>query len=329
MNKFKTILTAGLAAALLTLSCAPAEDEDVDDNNSSNNGGSSGSNSGSGGETYNLIEQEDEFFSYFVPYEYDYCEEGGVLKTVKDSSERTQYYSIDNKVMTWGDEYDYMYGDTLIFKGSSNELKGTWTRTRNKDASCHYEAGGYEPGMVCKYDYDITKAVFTDSKVTITRDECITDRYIEEDRGNGWQDRVVNCSTVEIYKGSDKVTLKITKTTNEMSYNGKPPCKLTDPTKAQKQTACKNAWDEYKDNDEYGYQYGYYTNLEALEEPYYECLVDMLPEDLLDDGDYPPPYDICDYYPDYCEEGKIAAKSVAKAKAAKIANFKPLLKKKK
>ncbi len=340
MNKFKIILVASIAAAL-TLSCSILNDESKDDSSSSNNSGkksssskdgpsggdssdsNNGNNSGSGGatETYTLTEQDEERFSYFVPYEYSRCEESG-LETTKDSIEMSLEYSIDNNIMTWGDESN-MWGeliDTLIFKGSSNELKGTWTRTRNKATSCYLEEYGYEPGMVCKRNYDITKVVFTDSKITFTRDECLTDTRIELDYGNGWKDKVVNCNTIEITKGSDKITKKITKTGEETSYKGQS-CKFSEPTKAQKQTACKKAVNEYPGEDEYGYPnygYAYYDLLDKLYESYYDCLADILPEDFLEN-------DYCDYNPDdsdcWGEEGSLKAK-------AKTSKIKPLLKKK-
>jgi len=327
----KIILTAAIAAAL-TLSCAPAEDEKEETNG---NGGSGGNNSGgnsSGGttETYTLTySDDDEYFTYLMPLEWDYCEEGGVLKTEKDSYERDQYYSIDNKVMTWGDEFDIQYGgDTLLFKGSSNEIKGTWTRKKgSKATSCRYDEDNYyDPGMYCKYGYDITKAVFTDSKVTITREECPTDYEVDvEDYENGWKSKVVNCNTIEISKGSDKITIKRTKTSEEVSYKGKS-CKWSEPTKAQKQSACKKAWNEYQDEDEY------YSILRELNYAYNECLNNTLPEEFTGGDDY----DFCDIYPELCEgegslQGKIAAKAAAKAKieAKTKAKFKPLLKKKK
>jgi len=355
MNKFKTILTASLAAALLTLSCAPpADDEgDIDGDGGSSSGGGGGKGNSTTG-TYTLIDQDDEYFSYLEPYES--CEAGGTLS--ESSYGISIDYSINNKIMTWGDEYDIEYGDTLIFKGSSNELiGGTWTRTKNKTASCNrtrkycidgewdddyenytcYEYDNYI-SLGCKENYDITKAVFTDSKVTITRDICESEQLDGQawPMGNeGWKVKATNCNNLEVSKGKEKVTIKNNGNNTEVSSGGKT-CKISEPTTTQKRAACKRSWDEYQDTD-------YYEDLlDELNESFYDCLREKMPEGFwVDNGDY----DYCDIYPDdpECDDswwgegslGKIAAKSVAKDKAkikAKVKTknkFMQLLKKKK
>jgi len=351
MNKFKFILMASIAA-ILTLSCSFLDDDSKDNSSNSsgnksssskdrpNGGDSSDSNNGSnssGGttETYTLEKHEDLiYFRYKGGVSYESCEAGGDL--VEYPYERLVFYSIDNNILNWTWTFSYdddlIVGDTLNFKGTSNNLTGTWTRTKNKNASCELNDEFDFPFIDCKEGYDITKAVFTNDKVTITRDECRTDDAVNGAVDyRGWKTKVVNCNTIEYSKGSNKVTKKFTKNGEEMSYNGSEPCKQ--PDKPTKQAACAAAYAKYVaeggDVDEWD-SYYYYQN---IGDPYYSCLENTLPDDWwgYDEGGY------CDYNPDDLDcwgEGslrKIAAKPAAKAlKAkAKTTKFKPLLKKKK
>ena len=330
MNKLKFILTVSIAAAL-TLSCQLPKDENEDDgdnngevkDSSSSKKGSSSSGGGTTGggttETYTLFDNggEGEYFSYLIPDYYESCEEG-VYKN--EPWGKNQYYSIDNKTMTWGDEWDIENGYSLLFQGTSNNLIGTWTRKRDKNASC--EMSEYEDYMYCKQDYDIIKAVFTATTVAITREECPTDRVIDGmPYVNDWNLKVVNCNTVEISDGSKD---KITRTTNaggeKITYKGKS-CEWKAPTKTQKQTFCRKAMEE--DDASLSYMIE-----REIMWPYYICQQGILPEEFYagycwnEDLNY---YVYCDY------EGKISAKpAISAAKAAKPAPVKfPLLKKKK
>jgi len=336
MNKLKFILAASIAATL-TLSCTDGGGDDGGGSSSSGGGDEPGGSSSGGNEpsgtteTYSLLDVDSDYFTYREVTKEEYCAYGGVLETENYPNENTVNYSIDNKILTW---QNYWYDDTLQFKGTSNELIGPWTRTKDKNASCglvddYYEycADGYwdddyEDYICIEYDtesysyysckegYDITKAVFTDATVAITRNYCPTDYEIDgDDYGNGWRSRVVDCNTMEIYKGSDKITLKETRTSEETSYRGKS-CKRSEPSEAQKKAACRKAWNEYEDVD------SYWEILREQDYVYYECLDGLnLPPELLGEGD--------DYY------GKVAAKPAAKAKAKAKAKFTTLLKKKK
>jgi len=315
MNKLKFILTASIAA-VLALSCSDGGDE-----------GSSGGSTPIT-ESFTLKNVTADQFTYEEVDVYDSCEEGGVLETRKDSWENTVNYSIKNNIMTWSNR---RAEDTINFKGTSSELIGTWTRTKDKNASCgprteiYCTDGGHwdyeidewvceryeeETWNECKEDYDITKAVFTQTTVKITRDYCYTDRMTEGEpwwRGdNGWKTRPVNCNAYEVYKGSEIVTIKEDRNSAEASSKGKK-CK-SEASKKQKENACKEAWDKYHLTENYWDDY--YWGI--LYKDFYDCLANSMPKGFWVDKDE-------DSY------GKAAGKPLAKAKAK--ANFTPLLKK--
>jgi len=340
MNKLKFILAASIAATL-TLSCSDGGGDDGGGSSSSGGGDEPGGSS-SGGTTYKLTDNNGEYFTYLYSYEGELCN-AGRFSTSEEEVERTQTYSISNKTMIWGDENDAYWGDTIKFQGTSNNLTGIWTRTRSS-CDLNNDPYGGDDNPYCKTNYDITKAVFTDTTVAITRDECPTDIYVNgQEMGYGWTLRVVNCNKIEISKGSGSNKMTITEnrtaTSAEMSYGGRS-CKW-EGTKAKKQTACRRAWEEWGDDD-----YVWIMNKD-----YSDCWEDIVPEYF---------YGYCDYYPedcdeDYCEDasywceqgyeedceyyyenceydfwaaGKIAAKPVAKAKAKAKSKITPLLKKK-
>jgi len=343
MNKLKIIITA-IAVALILSSCSTGGGSSGDDKSSSggwgrssssggkdssssdggdssSSGGGSPSSSGSvnGSETYSYtLDDDGEYFTLFIPQESPYCEEGD-LKTVKDTSEIEHYYSIEDNILTLT-----VWGDTVLFSGSGDELVGTWTRTKG---SCEEPDEDYS--YYCKDNYDITKAVFTDSKVTITREECPTDYYVNGyvNEDNGYTTKVVNCSTLEYSNGSEKITKTLSKTGEKISYKNKVVCEYA-TTQTQQKAACEAAWDENEDDD---YEY-------ILQKTYSDCQNEKLPKDYTG---YEEPDDDCyDEDGDYiCDEeeslGKIAAKKPAakaiktKAKTLKTKTiFKPLLKKK-
>jgi len=247
-------------------------------------------------ETYDLMDMDEEQFTYKEVYTEDRCRQGGTLVTESEEYFNTINYSIANKIMTCFMGYEDT--DTLRFKGTSNALIGTWTRTKNKATSCGYEYEWYS----CKEGYDITKAVFTQTTVAITRDECPTDREEEWTDEYGWKSRIIDCNKMEISKGSDKITVIETRTSSEVSYKGKT-CKYDELsfTPAQKQAACREAWSDYQ-NEVYWEDHYY----DILEKDWELCLRDVLPEELFR-------YDDDDYYESSL--GKVAAKPVAKAKS--------------
>jgi len=338
MNKLKFFLSASIAAAL-TISCS---DEGGDDP------GSPSIES----ETYELVSKTSDQFTYAEVDSRERCTDGGKLEQRTETYNNTVNYSISNNIMTWENRWRE---DTLNFKGTSNNLIGTWTRTKNKDASCRKETETWcrresddcletyeyclewddyyeecldsysycseyrceeyieETYLSCKEGWDITKAVFTENTVGITREECETDEMTDGDiwrQGDGsWKMRPINCNSYEIYKGTDKVTVREGGNNNvEVSASNGKSCKMSEPSKAQKEAACKEAWDKYHQTEEYWNDY--YGDF--LWKGFYDCLKNDMPKGFWTDDE---------------EEG--AAKPLAKAKAKATAKFKPLLKKKK
>jgi len=285
---------------------------------SSNGSSGSGANSGGGGlvtEVYTLESKTTNQFTFTVVDMEDQCKEGGILETETYEESNTINYSIDHNTMTFKISE---YSDTLLFKGTSNELLGTWTRTKNKTASCQLRTETYctmevcdEEGCVCtryenesryscKAGYDITQAVFTPTTVAITRDECGTDTEVDGSIGEaGYTIKIIDCNTIELSKGSNKITIRESRNSAEVSYNGQS-CKVEERnfTKIQKQAACTTAWNEHQ-NEPYWEDY-YYDIL--LGNDFEDCLKRILPAEFWHDDDED-------------NLGKVAAKSVAKAKS--------------
>jgi len=375
MNRI--IITAAIAAALAFSSCSTDDGEPVKKKSSSSRGGSSsssggnssigdgdssssidgnssssssrgdGSNSSGTSKTYSLADYDDEYFTYLEEEKLDYCDEGGILKFQIETNDNTVYYSIEDNILTWESDYSLFDGDTIQFNGSSAELRGTWTRTKDKEASCELQEGDdlfswYE----CKSNYDITRAVFTSSTVTITRDVCETDGAVTDSEIYGWKIKVVDCNTVEYSKGSNKITEKTTETSEEVKYNNQT-CKLSF-AETDKRAACQDAWGKYQEEEEEEedididvLDYYYKDAMELTQVAYDNCLKSKLPKEFLEDFNISDGYDDCEDDPDYCEDidavGKLAAKPAVKAKVkAKIkakaktkTKFTPLWKKKK
>jgi len=344
MHKLKIVLTASIAA-VLTLSCSNTDilngessNSNGGGNESSSSGDQSGGNNGGGNKSsssggksnssnsdggdgsgsfiitkvYNLLDKTDKQFTYLIESVYDHCTDGGVFKSEEDNWPHTINYSINNKTMTWQNEWSHSDDDTLNFKGTSNELIGTWIRTKNRDASCEVNGSWRD----CKDDWQTTKVVLTETKVEITLDICYTDKEMVDggDEGYGWKWRVVDCNTAELYKGTDIITMKITiNDINEItySYKGESCSDVFEPSISRKQAACREAWDKHQ-NDEYWNDYYW----DFLRKDFNDCMVHLVPPELIAGDDE---YDGDSY-------GKVAAKPLAKAKAKTI--FPPLLKKK-
>jgi len=323
MNHLKFLLAASIAA-LLTLSCSneegnedPSSSSGAEISSSSNNsnpsdpnpngnsstgisssssnaGSSSSSSSGSSSsinqsnnsdgsysytKDYALVSKTNNEFTYTIVYKDEYCKDGGILEIRDDPWDNTINYSIADKIMTWQEDGDT---DTLNFKGTSNELIGTWTRTRDKAASCLYDS--YYEDYYCKSHYDITKAIFTESTVSITRSICFTDKLDGDEIQSGWRWRTIDCNTAEIYKGSDKISFKITIINEDdysytYSYKGES-CEYN-PSKLKKEAACKETWDTYHVIDEYNWRNNYY---DILEKEFNDCMNSKMPPELTDDS---------------------------------------------
>jgi len=338
MNKFKFILSASIAA-VLTLSCSNNDVDDPPPNGkiSSSSRGVSGSSSSdadnnrssssssnissssqktssssnenpsegySETETYN-VEYDENNFKYTEVIKQDYCGEGGILETDDNSYENYINYSIEDSIMVW-EQPDY---STLDFKGTLDDIMGTWTRTIDKATSCDYDEE-YDYYYYCNDGWNITKAVFTNETVSITRNICLTkDQYHYNGEewwaASDWTIKVVDCNTLEISDGSNKLTHKITKTGEEYSYKGST-CKYNEPSKTKKEAACKEAWNSDEDYED------------ILRKDYYSCLKGLLPE-VWGEGEG-------EGEGEGNDDDDIVAKAKAKAKTKTI--FKPLLKKK-
>jgi len=234
MNNLKFLLTASIAT-LLTLSCS---NEEGNENPSSNSDGSFLYT-----KDYDLVSKTSDQFTYKVVSKYERCSDGGVLE-IEDPWDETINYSINNNVLTWQIKG---IADTLNFNGASNELIGAWTRTRDNAHCINYD-------YYCNAGYDMIKTVFTETTISITQNICTMDKMTIGPK-NGWNSRIVDCNTAEMYKGSDIVTLKIIIDDYEngyytytYTYKGES-CKY-DTSKPKMEAACKKAWDTYHKTDE-------------------------------------------------------------------------------
>jgi hypothetical protein len=246
---------------VFTLSCSDGND------------GGGGSSSGETfTESFAIKEITDDSFTY-VEYEDWECMSDGKLE--KDEKTRDATYSINNGVLTlkwskWSDtEYD--------FNGKSSELIGTWTRNKDKKAHCQKDEDGY---IECDYGYDVTKAVFTQNSVSITRDFCWTD---EVNNGHvnsrGWTEKVIDCSTAELRKGNEVVKYNIKGSGNSekwtLTYKGKScEASWSEPSKSSMEEACEEAVKMAE--EEGGSHWNYYEEIlyGASEMNFIKCLKD-------------------------------------------------------
>jgi hypothetical protein len=227
---------------------------------STNNNGYSFSDT----DVYVLVNYDGDSFTYATD-EYG-CANGGILK--KSSYNNTMYYSINysinNNILALI-KYNGITRDTIDFKGTSNNIIGTWTRTKNKD---------------CKDDWGITKLVFTQDTVAITY--CYTDMHWNgEEHKNSeypnsvWKYNIIDCDTYELLKGTEKVRIKRKRKSDnyiEATYNGKT-CTYSNLNYSvpQRVKACSDAWREVQIQG--GYLADYYSDflLKDMREYWREC----------------------------------------------------------
>jgi len=256
MNKLKFIILASIAA-ILTISCS----DDKDDEPSSNNVVIDNTST----ESYPLLENENGYFTYLATDKDEYCEEGQ-LKYEDYPSYITVNYSIANDTLVW-EAFGY-YADTLNFSGPSDSLLGTWTRTRSKN-SCNDDWGPY----FCKEDYDITKLVFTDDSIKITREYCPTDEFIEGQIFSKGLLHIVDCNTFELSRSSDKITVKKLGP-DELTYSYNNKSCSNSYSLDKKKAVCKQAYEES----------GYYEGI--LKQEFSECMQENMPAWFIDSDDY-------------------------------------------
>jgi len=263
----------------ITKDCGVDEIPTVNPSSSSNGGSNPGTP-----DTYTLVSYNSNSFTYNG--ERYRCTDinGGTLTGDNETMGYSLYYSNGNYILVLGEK-----GDTIHFKGTSSNLMGTWTRTKDKNASCKLytwtscidydrdkcECREYKEysSFDCKYHYDYTKLVFTQNTVAITRDYCRTDTMINEEvRDNGWKYKIINCDTYEMSKGAEKVTIISKEGTNwetwEGTYNGKT-CKFSTPSVSQRAKACSDAWKAGNSGSKL--EDAYY---DILVKDMYKCLVD-------------------------------------------------------
>jgi hypothetical protein len=265
-------------------SCPTGYDTGSLPSSSSGGKGNSSSSNGSGNpetpSTYTLVSYNSNSFTYiYTDGEYS-CTNGGTLK--EETHDRTINYSLNysanNNILVWGEQWS---GDTLHFNGTSNNLIGTWTRTKDKNASCT----DYD----CKEGWGITKLVFTQNTVTITGgfaggNNCPTDEMTDgKINYNGWKDKIISCDTYEMSKGTEKVTMKyVNRHSTEVTYNGKT---CTNKGFSQRTKACRDAWNQIlaqggtaHQSELEDYYYGF------LKKDFEECVANNnFPEGVLDD----------------------------------------------
>jgi len=280
MTNLKFLLAASIAAAL-ALSCTDNSDSENEDEGKIQTSSMEGIQVT---EVYTLEKEDENYFDLSEERPNYTCKEGGILEENLETYAKMIYYSISNNTMIWQQFLWHLTEfDTLNFKGTSNDLTGTWTRTKNKAASCEYNYL-YEQ-YICKEDWDIIKAVFTDNTASITRETCPTDEVNSGEDDDGWKVRIIDCFTYEIYKGKDKITMMITVNDNvtemnlEANYKGKS-CKMSvsNPSKARMETLCKEAWDYYEDEDYYSTLL--YNEIYGGLNSYQNCLRNIMQKDL-------------------------------------------------
>jgi hypothetical protein len=283
MNKTKSILRLAISIAIVfTFSCSSGSDGGGNNSDDINRNGSRKIT-----EVYALKDITDKSFTFIyidtIPGS-DYCGVSGILKRKAEVYDVTMDYIINNKTLVW----QYGYDDGLQFRGTSDNLVGTWTRGINK-------YGDFE---------NVTKAEFIGNELKVTYDYCAPDRIFfryGEDRGNGWKIRNVNCETYEIYKGNEAITVKETSSRDVIStlvitYKGKT---CGHPI-SYYENACSEAWKGFlKVTDIAGIsadlleelfeifleQYSYFSK-EQDEQEFAECLVNTIPYTEVPRGDY-------------------------------------------
>jgi len=125
---------------------------------SSGSGSGNGNSGNSGGniscenantKNYTLVSKTANQFTYAEREPYYNCTEGGVLE--QSNNPITIVYSISNNTLIWSPEWSMFDDDSLHFKGTSNNLTGTWTRTAlDENSACGDRTYKY----CSEYDYE-------------------------------------------------------------------------------------------------------------------------------------------------------------------------------
>jgi hypothetical protein len=253
--RFLAFTASLLLAIAFTFSCSKDEESDEP------TGG------GEGGITV-VVEfpytKTDNAFTYTTTNEHHVCKEGGTLEKESENETSTISYSIDGNTLFLDIDGN---GKTISFSGNSTDLVGTWTRTRNE---CEPSPLRPDKEKYCVDNNSLVKAEFTTNTFEFTYDYCPTEQsvsgFVNE---NGVKSTVIDCNTLELSKGTDKMTLKFNaKGHFEFTYNGKTCSQSTYYTETKAEQACKKAWDEHGGENPWRQDYYY----DYLDEEMNNCL---------------------------------------------------------
>jgi hypothetical protein len=223
------------------------------------------------GDNYITVEETDEWYN---------CTETG-LKPESYNYSRDINYSIENNVLTIE-----TYDNDIKFNGNSNTIIGTWTRSINKQVSCHdYYYNGEYDGYGCDEYYDVVKAVVTESELAITREICHTDGIKNGEEHRGWKATILDCNNYEVSKGKDKIKVYEDKSSFKITYNGKT-CQMKESSRSERESACQKAIAKCSSSSSYYCLEDYYYDF--LEEDFKKCFIENeFPAEIFgrDDGD--------------------------------------------
>jgi hypothetical protein len=244
-NTAKIALAATFGFALaFTLSCSGSDDPD------------NGSNGGGEGLTlaYGIENVTDSSFT-IIEKSYE-CRASATLNEEIRKEEIS--YSI-NKTLSLGG---------IEFSGNSASLAGVWTREAYS-VSCGIDE--YD----CEYYNRFSKAVFTQNSVAYTR--ClgrIGERDIKEDGAIVGKEKIIDCGTLEITRGTETGRVKYSGTEFALTYNGKTCKAPRQYSESKMREVCSEAYNKAvaEGNDDYHVIEGYYS--EILNKDIFKCIRD-------------------------------------------------------
>jgi|GEM_PF-5265140 len=245
----------------------------------------SSSSSGPRTQHYTVTDITSDYIRISIPDEWGECKSDG-FKT--ESWTRTINYSIDNGVMS----ANFGYGDkTIDFNGNSNDVKGTWTRNKNKSESCGdiYGYGSY----YCIEGFDIVKLDISQTQIAVTQDICLTDEMEDGRVRDGWTYRISDCNSYTISKGSHTIKVYEDYKNNieswTFTYNGKT-CSGKSSSLNERRAACNSAIATCaSSSDSYCIEDAFYDIIENYAD-FDSCMQRNMPEEFVKsfygDGDY-------------------------------------------
>jgi hypothetical protein len=257
--------------------------------------------------TYNAsldisIDKKNDLFVGTKEEEYnERCDSTGNLKTTQETDIDTSYYQIKNgELLTW-DNNDCF---ASIFKGSSQELKGTWSASIG-DIQQKIPDDNFVFDEDCKTDkpdtLKFTMTVnFSESKLTYnaTRETCWAEEEVEDemrDIESEYSDflavKAIGCNQIEytLKNGKKFIETKVlsSKTEGRISkttYNNKECTLNLPPFTALTDKICSEAYQAWTQDEESSGEFSYYQYLpengrDKARKEYRQCLVDIELED--------------------------------------------------